>query len=138
MKAAMKITLTDRQGIKWRFNGMYFILTIIIFVVEVLIAVYLRDDFIRPYVGDFLVVMLLYCFVRSFLQAPVIPVALAVLLFSYLIETMQYFNVVQLLGLEHSRLANIVIGNYFTWSDILAYTLGIGCTIILEKTIRGG
>lgn len=118
---------------KLRFNWLYFILTLLIFAIEVLIAVYVHDDFIRPYVGDFLVVVLLYCFIRSFLQAPVIPVALGVLVFSYLVEVLQYFNVVKLIGLEHSRVANIVIGNYFTWTDILSYTLGIGFTILVEK-----
>jgi hypothetical protein len=118
---------------KLHFNGLYFALAILIFIVEVLIALYLHDDFIRPYVGDFLVVILIYCFVRSFIQAPVVPVALAVLVFSFLIETLQYFNLVKLIGLEHSRLANIILGNYFTWSDVLAYTLGIGVTILVEK-----
>ena len=112
---------------------MYFTLTILLFVAEVLIAVFLHDGFIRPYAGDFLVVILIYCFVRSFVQAPVVPVALAVLAFSYLVETLQYFNLVKHLGLEHSRIANIVIGNYFTWPDILAYTLGIGFVILVEK-----
>lgn len=115
------------------FNWLYFSLFVLIFVVEVLIAAYLHDGFIRPYAGDFLVVILIYCFVRSFLQAPVVPVAIAVLIFSYLVETLQYFNVVKLLGLEHSRIANIVIGNHFTWADILAYTLGIGFIILIEK-----
>ncbi|PWV50394.1 DUF2809 domain-containing protein [Chitinophaga sp. S165] len=122
---------------KLRFNWLYFLLALLIFAIEVLIAVYLHDGFIRPYVGDFLVVILIYCFVRSFVQAPMIQVALAVLAFSYLVETLQYFKVVKLLGLEHSRTANIVIGNYFTWTDILSYTLGIGFTILAEKLITG-
>ncbi len=118
---------------KLRFSWLYFTLTMLIFTTEVLIAVFLHDAFIRPYVGDFLVVILIYCFVRSFLQAPVVPVALSVLAFSYVVETLQYFKVVELLGLKHSRIANIVIGNYFAWSDIIAYTLGIGCTLLMEK-----
>jgi uncharacterized membrane protein YedE/YeeE len=118
---------------KLRFNWLYFTLTVLIFVVEVLIAVYLHDGFIRPYAGDFLVVILIYCFVRSFLQTPVMPMALGVLVFSYLVETLQYFNFVKLIGLEHSRIARIIIGNYFSWTDILAYTLGIGFTILMEK-----
>jgi hypothetical protein len=118
---------------QFRFNKFYLTLTLLLFLIEVLIAVYVHDDFIRPYVGDFLVVVLLYCFVCSFVKAPVVPMALAVLLFSYLIETLQYFHVVQWLGLGKSRLANTLIGNYFTWSDIIAYTVGIGCTILVEK-----
>jgi hypothetical protein len=116
-----------------RFNKFYFTLTLLLFLIEVLIAVFVHDKFIRPYVGDFLVVVLLYCFVCSFVKAPVVPMAMAVLLFSYLIETLQYFNIVQRLGLGKSRLANIIIGNYFTWDDIIAYTLGIGFTILVEK-----
>ncbi|QHS62381.1 ribosomal maturation YjgA family protein [Chitinophaga agri] len=118
---------------KLRFSWFYFILTILIFVTEVLIALYVHDGFVRPYVGDFLVVILLYCFVCSFVQAPVLPVAIAVLAFSYLIEALQYLNFVQLIGLGHSRVANIVFGNYFSWSDILSYTLGIIFVIIMEK-----
>jgi hypothetical protein len=118
---------------KLRFNRQYFILTVLLFVTEVLIAAYLHDDFIRPYAGDFLVVILIYCFVRSFLQAPAVPVALAVLAFSYLVEGLQYLNMVKHLGLAHSRLANIVLGNYFTWADIVAYTLGTGFVILVEK-----
>jgi hypothetical protein len=121
---------------KLRFNWLYFALTILIFATEVLIAIYLHDGLIRPYVGDFLVVILIYCFVRSFLQAPMIPVALSVLVFSYVVETLQYFNVVKLIGLEHSRMANIIIGNYFSWTDILSYTLGIGFTILMERIKR--
>lgn len=117
----------------FRFDRRYFALTVALFLIEVLIALYLHDQFVRPYAGDFLVVILIYCFVRSFLQAPVIPVALGVLVFSYIIETLQYFNLVKLLGLEHSRLANVVIGNHFTWVDIVAYTLGTGCTVLIEK-----
>ncbi|WP_109698207.1 ribosomal maturation YjgA family protein [Chitinophaga deserti] len=121
---------------QFRFSRFYFFLTVLIFLVEVLIALYVHDDFVRPYVGDFLVVVLIYCFVRSFLQAGVVPVATGVLIFSYLVETAQYFNIVKLLGLAHSRAANIIIGNYFAWEDIIAYTLGIIATVGVEMFFR--
>lgn len=108
-------------------------MAVLLFVIEVLIACYFHDDFVRPYVGDFLVVILIYCFVRSFLQAPVLPVATGVLLFAYLVEIGQYFHLVKLLGLEHSRLANVILGNYFTWNDMICYTLGIGLVLLLHK-----
>ena len=112
----------------------YFILTILLFTTEVLIARYAHDDIIRPYLGDVLVVMLLYCFIRSFLKLNVTPTTISVLLFAYLVETLQYFNIVERLGLKDSPLANIVIGNYFTWIDILAYTLG--ALVVLAFEIR--
>ena len=41
-----------------------------LFVVETLIALFVRDAFIRPYMGDVLVVILVYCFVRMFITRP--------------------------------------------------------------------
>ena len=116
-----------------KFRTGYFILTLILFSTEVLIALFINDTIIRPYVGDVLVVILLYCFVNSFLNLPVTSAAILVLLFSYLIETLQYLNIVQHLGLQHSVLARTIIGTYFTWMDILAYTLGILLVLGIEK-----
>lgn len=116
-----------------RFNKSYFLLAVLLFFIEVLIAVFLHDKFIRPYFGDFLVVILIYCFCKSFLQAPVLKLAIAVLLFAYMVETLQYFKLVNLLGLQHSKLAQVVIGNSFEWTDMLAYTLGIAVVVAIEN-----
>jgi hypothetical protein len=115
------------------FNKKYFLIALLLFVVEVLIAAYVNDAIIRPYVGDYLVVILLYCLVKTFFRLPVVPTAIGVLLFSYLIETLQYFNLVDHLGLRHIRLAVIVIGSSFEWIDLVAYTLGIATVIAVEK-----
>jgi hypothetical protein len=49
-----------------------------------------------------------------------VGVALAI---SYLIEGLQYINLLGRLG-WHSRVARIVLGSHFEWGDMLAYTLG--------------
>jgi hypothetical protein len=116
-----------------KFNPRYLVYTILLFVTEVLIALFVHDQFIRPYIGDFLVVILIYCFVKSFLNTPVVPTALGVLLFAYTVELLQYFRIVEVLGLQHSRAARIIIGSSFEWQDILAYTLGILMVILIEK-----
>jgi len=115
-----------------RFNYKYFLVATAIFVIEVLIALYVHDAIIRPYIGDVLVVILLYCLVRSFFDTPVMPTAIAVLLFSYLIETLQYFQYVKWFGLQDNHFANVVMGNYFAWTDLLAYTIGIVIVWIAE------
>ena len=114
-------------------NLKYFLFALVLFVIEVLIALYVHDSFIRPYVGDYLVVMLLYCAVRTFIKASPLKVAIGVLLFSYLIEVLQYFNIVDRLGLADNKLAKTVIGYGFEWIDLLAYTLGIVTVLILER-----
>lgn len=116
-----------------RFQKKYFFSAVLLFVVEVLIALYMHDRIVRPYIGDLLVVILIYCFVKAFFDLPVIPVATGVLLFAYLIEFSQYLNLVKHLGLENSTLANVVMGNSFEWVDMLAYTIGILVVLGIER-----
>ena len=116
-------------------NRKYFLLTIVLFLIEVFIALYVHDNFVRPFFGDFLVVILVYCFIRSFLNISVISASISALLFSYSVEIAQYFNMVEVLGLQKSRLARTVIGTSFAWEDIVAYTLGIVFVILLEKKL---
>lgn len=115
------------------FNKKYFLIAVFLFIVEVLIALYVKDAIIRPYVGDFLVVILLYCMVRSVFDVPVIKIAIGVLLFAYLIEWLQYMNVIRWLGLQDNKTANIIIGNRFEWIDMLAYTLGVICVVLVGR-----
>ncbi len=115
------------------FNKNYFILTLLLFFTEVLIALYINDAFIRPYIGDVLVVILIYCFIKSFFKFSVNSVALFVLIFSFTIEFLQYVNIVEKLGLANYKVARIVIGTSFSWIDLLCYTIGIGFVLLIEK-----
>ncbi|AOW11303.1 hypothetical protein EM308_07710 [Flavobacterium gilvum] len=115
------------------FNKTYFIYTILIFLVEVLIALFVNDSFIRPYLGDVLVVILVYCFIKSFLKLPVLPVAIFVLIFSFTVEFLQLFNIVEKLHLEQSKIARIVIGTSFSWIDLLTYIIGVAIVLLVEK-----
>ncbi|GAB2686994.1 DUF2809 domain-containing protein [Mucilaginibacter koreensis] len=117
---------------KFKFNPVYFVFTIILFITEVLIGAYLTDAIIRPYGGDYLVVILIYCFIKSFFNWPVLPVAVGTLLFAYLIEVSQYYHLIALLGLGNSDSAKLIMGYSFEWIDMLAYTLGVITIIIIE------
>jgi hypothetical protein len=119
-----------------QFRLRYFLAAIFLFVVEVLIALYVHDDFIRPHVGDFLVVILIYYSLKSFLNIPARNLAAGVLLFSYTIEILQYFKIVEILRLGHYTLARVVIGTSFSWIDMLAYTLGIAFVLLTEYCIN--
>jgi len=118
------------------FYGRYFIAAIILLGIEVLIAAFTHDAIIRPYIGDLLVVILLYCLVKSFFNTRVRATALSVLLFSYAVEILQYFHIVRILGLEKFRMARILIGTSFAWTDIWMYTLGIGLVLLIETRIN--
>ena len=115
------------------FNRTYFFIAIILFIIEVLIALFVRDRFFRPYVGDYLVVMLVYSAVRTVLKAPVLKVAIGTLVFAYTIEVLQYFQIVNKLGLQNNVIARTVIGYGFEWEDLVAYTLGILNVLVFER-----
>jgi DNA integrity scanning protein DisA with diadenylate cyclase activity len=118
------------------FSKTYFALSAILLAIEVAIGFYMRDAYIRPFGGDFLVVILIYCFVKSFIKCNVNGTLIGVLLFAYLIEILQYFHFVNLLGLQNAAAARIIIGTHFAWTDMLMYTLGILLVWISERFFR--
>lgn len=107
-----------------RFNKYYALLAILLFGVELVIAIWIHDTLIRPFVGDILVVMLLFCLLRAVIQINNQHLILAVLIFSYAVEIGQYFQLAQWLGLAQYTIARIVIGSTFDGMDLVAYTLG--------------
>lgn len=117
---------------QFKLYPVYFALTLLLFIIEVLIGAYLHDAVVRPFVGDFLVVILVYCFVKSFFSIRVWPAAIGSLLFAYLVEFGQYLNILEWLGWERNKLARLLMGTFFTWTDMLMYTLGIALVIVVE------
>jgi hypothetical protein len=115
------------------FRPAYFVGALFLFLVEVLIALYVTDRFIRPYFGDYLVVILVYCFVRAVVKSSVTKAAIGVLLFAYLVEFLQWMDIVTALGLEQNTMAKTVMGTRFEWADMLAYTIGILTVVFLEN-----
>ena len=115
------------------FNIRSFILFLILFVIEVIIAFYVKQHFIRFIFGDFLIVIMLYYFFKSFLKATSFQIAIAVLLFAFIIEFLQLTKLLEILHLENNKLANLIFGNTFGITDLIAYTLGIITVLIIEK-----
>lgn len=117
----------------FHFSKKYFLLTVLIFAGEVLIALFVDDKLIRPFVGDALVVVLIYCFLRIFLNVNYFKIAAGVLLFSFTIETLQYFDYVKLLGLENNRILSVAMGRTFERLDFAAYFAGFLMIFLFEK-----
>jgi Protein of unknown function (DUF2809) len=117
------------------FNRKYFFYTLLLFIVEVCIAVFINDTFIRPFIGDVLVVILIYCLVRAFFNIHPSIAALSVLAFSCIIEILQYFNFVNKLRLQNNQILAVALGSTFDWKDIIAYTIGTIGVLWLENRI---
>jgi hypothetical protein len=115
------------------FHKNWFYLATCLFCLEIFIAAFLHDGLIRPYVGDSIAVIFLYCLVKSLADVPTGPTVLGVLLVAYTLEALQYVHMLTYLGLQHSRLLSIVLGSHFEWIDLVAYTLGALLILIVEK-----
>lgn len=106
----------------------YAIATVLIFLVELLIALFVQDNFIRPYVGDMLVVVLIYTFLRILFPEKPRLLPLYVFLFAALVEGLQAIRIVELLGLGDNRFFSVLIGTTFDLKDIACY--GVGCVLL--------
>lgn len=114
-------------------NKRYFTAFLIIFIVELAIALFVRDNFIRPYVGDLLVVLLIYCFLRIFMK-PYRFLPLCVFLFAAAVELAQMFNFVDRLGLQDNPVLSIALGSTFDPADLVCYAAGcLLLTVFSEK-----
>jgi hypothetical protein len=113
-------------------NSKYILLTLLLLIIEITIAVFVRDQFIRPFFGDFLAVILVYCGLRIFKQN-ILKTALISLLIAYFIEILQYFKFIEITGLIKFKMLAVVIGNSFSWLDMLAYSLGFVFIVLIEN-----
>ncbi|WP_260258355.1 DUF2809 domain-containing protein [Vibrio intestinalis] len=107
-----------------RFSMLHAVLSIALFAVLVFVAVWVEDSFIRPTLGDVLVVIWLYHVFATLLNVPARLLATVVVVIAYLVELAQLFNVVDLLGIPVSSPLRIIFGATFDWLDLVAYTVG--------------
>ena len=109
-----------RLSFSLRFFGLF----LSILFVEIYIGLFVRDNIIRPHVGDALVVVLIYAFICTFVQANRRVILFSTITFAYLVEIGQLFHLVHRLGLENYTLAKIMIGSTFDVHDLIAYSVG--------------
>ena len=104
----------------------YLLIFIALFALETLIALTLHGGFIRLYLGDVIVVWVVYCFVQAVLggRNNHYAVALAVMIFAFAVEFLQAINIVGILGLQDNTFLRTVIGTSFSWGDIVCYAVG--------------
>ena len=115
------------------FNPRYGYATLALLLIEIAIAVFLDDAIIRPFVGDILVVILIYCFIRMLWLIPVWITIVSVLTFAFVIEYLQHLNLLTRLGWQDHALLRVILGTTFDWKDILAYCLGMAIVLAWES-----
>lgn len=117
---------------KTKLRIVYAFITVLLLAVEVMIALFVRDRFIRPYFGDMLVVIVIYTFVRIFIPEKCRLLPLFVFIFSAAVELLQYFEIVQRLGLSGNLFLRTLLGSTFDLKDIACYAVGCAALGLYE------
>lgn len=111
---------------------LYAVATLLLLFIEVIIALYVHDDFIRPYIGDVLVVIVIYTFIRIIVPEKCKLLPLYIFILATGVELLQLANIVEILGVENNRFLKILIGSVFDIKDIVCYA--VGCVILCITT----
>lgn len=109
---------------KTKVRLIYMLLFLALLATEVLIALFVHDDFVRPYLGDVLVVPVIFFLLRAAFPERIKLLPLYIFLFAAAVEVGQYFNIVKLLWLDGIRFFRILLGSTFSFLDIACYFAG--------------
>lgn len=110
----------------------YLILFSIILIIECLIAIFLKQGFIRENIGDILVVPCIYTMLRIIFPQKIKYLALYVLIFAILVEILQLLNITTVLS-NNNKILSIALGGTFDLKDIICYILGFISIVVISK-----
>jgi hypothetical protein len=110
----------------------YALLAGAVFLIEVAIALWWDDAFVRPYLGDVLAVILVYLALRAATSLDQVSAAGAALAIAVLIELGQLIHILDAVGLGQNRLARVVLGGVFDLRDILCYLVGAFVAVAVD------
>ena len=92
--------------------------------IEIIIALFVRDRFIRPYGGDIIVTVLICAFLRVIFPEGIRLLPIYVCIFAFTVEIGQYFDFVSLMGLADNKFFAILLGSMFSFADLICYAAG--------------
>ncbi len=114
----------------------YLITFVILLLIEIFIALFVSDEFIRPYVGDIIVVPVVYCFLRIIFPVKIKLLPLYTFIFAIFIELLQLVDILQYFSYLNNRFFNIILGSVFDFKDILCYFLGYLLILLTEFFLK--
>lgn len=101
---------------------------------EVFIALFVHDRFVRPYMGDVLAVVCVYCVVRAVLPKNPQFFSVFVFAFAVIVELIQLTGLSELFG--SGSVIAVIIGGTFDFADILCYFVGSAVCFVIDLKIK--
>lgn len=94
---------------------------------------YIIPDFLDTYLGDALWALMIFIgFGFIFREKKTKIVALMAISFCFLIELSQLYHANWIDNIRKTTLGGLILGYGFLWTDLLAYSIGVGIGIIIE------
>jgi hypothetical protein len=91
-------------------------------------------DFLEKYGGDALWALAVFLgFAFTFRRSPTARIALAAITFAWAIEFLQLYHAPWLEAIRSTRLGRLALGASFHWPDLLAYVVGVGGGVIVDR-----
>lgn len=115
-----------------RFSTVRAVISVILFLILSYIAFYVDDRFVRPFLGDVIVVIWLYFCISTVISYSPLRLGISVAVISYLVEFIQHTAV---FSLENYPLLKIALGSTFDWWDMLAYTIGAAFCVLTDTCL---
>ena len=115
----------------------YGLISILLLGIEILIGLF-GQGWVRIYLGDVLVVILLYTIVRTIIPNKKMPwfiIPSAILVFAFIVEFLQLWGICDRFGITN-ELLRIIIGTGFSTVDLICYLIGITPCYVAEFVIR--
>ncbi|KSB89914.1 hypothetical protein AS593_03475 [Caulobacter vibrioides] len=116
-----------------RIRSGHLAVAIALFAVEVVIALFVRDAFVRPYLGDVLATAMAYFGLRGVTPLGRAGAAVAAFGLGAAIEIGQALHVLDLVGLGASRVARVVFGGVFDLKDLACYAVGVALAALCDR-----
>ncbi|MCX2824851.1 hypothetical protein COM13_11515 [Bacillus pseudomycoides] len=118
---------------------LYAILTIIVVILGLASRkfAYALPNLLNAYLGDALWALMIFIgFGFLFHKMKIKKIAFLSLLFCYGIEISQLYHADWIDNIRATTLGGLVLGYGFLWSDLLAYTIGVGMGMLCELMFR--
>jgi hypothetical protein len=118
-----------------KFSKNYFLIAILLFIIEILIAKY-ATGFLRHTIGDYLAVMFVYTFIKSIFKISIEKAILITFAISFIVEFLQLSDLQNLYPSEYSKTFKLILGTSFSIGDLVAYTLGVITIYLVESYLK--
>lgn len=116
-----------------RFSTRYATAFVLLLLVETAIALWVHDSFVRPYLGDSLAIVALYCLVRSVFAVSQRTALVGTFVFACCLELGQSVQLVDRLGVGDNHVMRVVLGTVYSPYDLVAYAAGVLLVLVLER-----